>query len=173
MLVTTRGDRENLSSYEDSFKLECFQEEVDFQPDYEEEESTQDQAVPAYLVLDPVQALTTAEGPLGSSLSTKGKPCTMCGKLVAGKFQRHLSQAHLPWYLSPFTACWSCRKQEDALAFLYQRHHHPPHVSWNFDDEHLREWLAAVTGFIFTFTRIMGKKKTKRAADSNCGKAAV
>lgn len=140
-------------------ELKCFQEEEDFHPVYEELESNRDQAVPAYLILDPAKAITTAEGPLGNVLSAKGKPCSMCGKLVAGKFQRHLGQAHLPWYLSPFTACWSCRKQEDALAFLYQRHHHTQQASWNFDDEHLREWLAAAAGFLFTFTRIMGKKQ--------------
>ena len=42
--------------------------------------------------------------------SSKGRKCPSC----PGRFtnvRRHVLRSHLPWYVSPTTACWQCKLQ--------------------------------------------------------------
>lgn len=59
---------------------------------------------------------------VGSGQSTntkKAQPCCICkGKINI--VRRHVLTSHLPWYVAPLTACWSCKiqfGQRWALAF--------------------------------------------------------
>ena len=93
------------------------QDEGEFVPDYEEEPDGR--GVPAYLTMDPVLATTSDGGAREPALPDKGRKCLP--RLIAGKLQRHLQDAHLPWYLVPNLERWSCRCCESSLAFLQQR----------------------------------------------------
>ena len=131
------------------------QEEADFVPDYEEEASGQ--GVQAYLTMEPTLATTIGGGPTGPTLPERGRQCPLCPRRIAGKLRRHLQDAHLPWYLVPNLACWSCRCCESSLAFLHQRHGHHS-GDWQFGDQHLGTWLSAVTGLLFTLSQAVGQK---------------
>ena len=48
----------------------------------------------------------------------KSKICFVCGPVEAKKMGRHLDYQHLPWWISPATACWTCQQAERSLAFL-------------------------------------------------------
>ena len=52
----------------------------------------------------------------------KSKICFVCGPVEANKMGRHLDYQHLPWWLSPATACWTCQQAERSLSFLRARH---------------------------------------------------
>ena len=72
----------------------------------------------------------------------KSKICFVCGPVEAKKMGRHLDYQHLPWWISPDTACWTCQQAERSLAFLRARHSNCGGY-WETEDR-FRRWVELV-----------------------------
>ena len=76
----------------------------------------------------------------------KSKICFVCGPVEAKKMGRHLDYHHLPWWISPATACWTCQQVERSLAFLRARHSNCGGY-WE-TEERFRRWAELVLGLL-------------------------
>ena len=52
--------------------------------------------------------------------------CPVCQQRVGdSRLRRHIEARHLPWWIAPDRACWSCRVQESSISRRMQRHGDP------------------------------------------------
>ena len=59
----------------------------------------------------------------GGLVAAKGSWCPVCFIDVEGpNLKRHRDTVHLPWWLNPIAACWTCRVYERSSTFLRARH---------------------------------------------------
>ena len=79
------------------------------------------------------------------------RSCPMCQKEVKKVF-RHMMALHLPWFFSPETACWECRKEVGTLSKL--AHHRKVHrcstQEWS-----LGVWLVAMRQLLEELARML------------------
>jgi Tat protein secretion system quality control protein TatD with DNase activity len=62
-----------------------------------------------------------------SSEKARGKPskswyCPVCHKRVGQRLRRHAEREHVPWWLTPNRACWSCYGTAQSATFKTYRH---------------------------------------------------
>ena len=80
----------------------------------------------------------------------KGRRSPSC----PGRFtnlRRHLLRNHLPWYISPATACWECRLQYSQTSLLdthLKEFHNASAEGRKFDSRTHRLWVELVNGLL-------------------------
>ncbi len=87
----------------------------------------------------------------------KGSACPLCPYKFT-HVRRHLLVDHLPWYVSPTTACWFCGKQEQQASHI-QAHmeSHLPHQRVSFPSELAsKEYALLMNGFLHELRRCFG-----------------
>ena len=84
---------------------------------------------------------------------TNGSRCPTC-HLRVENVRKHCLQQHLPWYVSPQTACWECETQCVTLNLLYLHVSHTGHVSGGFTLDRMGQWAALVGGFLELVARL-------------------
>lgn len=103
-------------------------EEHDFVPDYEEE-----------VVEEPGTKRRRVE---------KFLPCPLCPKRVF-KPRNHVLRTHLPWFLSPSTACFACKSQFTKPSTLAKHFSLSPcGTSGRFDDHFHFAWITLINSFL-------------------------
>ncbi|CAG2223317.1 tatD [Mytilus edulis] len=101
-------------------------------------------------------------------IKKRGRSCPLC----KGKFthpRRHTLRAHLPWYLYPSTACWSCKLQFGQARFV-QIHmievHSSDDVGCRYTDEQYEQkWVELVNGYLKQISNAFGFKEVSQACD--------
>ena len=85
---------------------------------------------------------------VGPTKDPKTRGCQLCHATIPRRYlRRHLSQVHLPWYISPGRCCWTCEVVEDTVSYVRNRHaNHGVHPM--FDDHNLNRWLGLVQGLL-------------------------
>lgn len=86
-----------------------------------------------------------AEGP---AVDPKAVQCLLCPERARHP-ARHALDKHLPWYYSPQTACWVCKKQETPSSRLqfHAKEHHRPEERYQWDEaEYGESWVHLVNG---------------------------
>ena len=87
-------------------------------------------------------------------VAAKGSWCPACFISVEGpNLKRHRDAVHLPWWLNPMAACWTCRLYERSSAFLRARHAQCQ-GAWN-SDARLIEWARLANGLLRHFAQLL------------------
>jgi len=71
---------------------------------------------------------------------------------------RHSLATHLPWYIGPFTTCWSCKKQEsksNRLNFHIKEHHTLEEKTRWEEHEYGESWVNLINGLFREIARVM------------------
>lgn len=74
--------------------------------------------------------------------------CPICQRVLS-HVQRHVREAHLPWYWEPRTACWECGRQCNTNTKLTRHIEISGHQGGHFDVEqpsHCTRWASLVSG---------------------------
>lgn len=71
--------------------------------------------------------------------ATTGSVCPVCPKRCS-RLKRHVLQEHLPWFLNPATACFSCKEQTGHWHQLNLKHDQCP----NFTVDTMNAWCGEV-----------------------------
>ena len=88
-----------------------------------------------------------------STQSTGAFRCILCSYVGNDSCRVHLTKHHLPWYLRPSTACWTCQINANAQSALRLKHSR----CWSeFGDPELAFWLAATTGYLYQLALALG-----------------
>jgi hypothetical protein len=80
----------------------------------------------------------------------RGRRCPSC----PGRFtnvRRHVLRNHLPWYISPATACWECRLQYSQTSLLdthLKEFHNASAEGQKFDSSRHQLWVEVVNGLL-------------------------
>jgi TatD DNase family protein len=64
----------------------------------------------------------------------KGKYCPICKVTVAQRLRRHAEEQHVPWFLSPNRACWTCKGTAQSATFAQYSHDTCVRVSMGDED---------------------------------------
>jgi len=86
-----------------------------------------------------------------------GQFCPMCPLLKPPHVVQHVNTTHLPWYFSPATACWTCRKQFGSPSTLEKHLSGCPHGAFIHDGQ-LQEWVSLMLGLAHTLSTALGGK---------------
>ena len=105
-----------------------------------------------------------AEGPpppedkfSGRSTSSEGSYCPMCRQRVSVRAKRHAEANHLPWWITPDRACWTCRRRESSLSNLLTRHANScSQVAMT--EEDATTWVHLCNGLLQVIRRDLGCK---------------
>ena len=86
-----------------------------------------------------------------TSKPRKGRNCPSCPGIFTN-VRRHVLRQHLPWYISPTTACWECKiqfGQESLLDGHITELHNSVSLGRKFlEEEKSSVWVELVNGFI-------------------------
>ncbi len=90
--------------------------------------------------------------------NTKHCPLFNCG-ISTTHLRRHVVRAHLPWFMQPDTACWTCQVQEECACFLTAKHtaevvSHPSGAG--FSDFNAHRWGFLFNGLLWQLCRRFG-----------------
>lgn len=81
---------------------------------------------------------------------TTGSMCPICPKRFS-RIKRHIVSAHIPWYLNPSTACFSCEEQCGSKYNLLKQHANCPQSN----GEIKSRWSIEVLGFLRTLIKCL------------------
>ena len=80
-------------------------------------------------------------------LSVRGRFCPVCHQNVEQRLRRHMEISHMPWWLSPNRACWSCHETSQSATFAHHRHQDTcPQVAMT--DKDVKEYTLLANGLI-------------------------
>lgn len=81
----------------------------------------------------------------------KTTTCGICEEEIPGKFRRHLTRNHLPWYFEPQHACWNHKVNFGSLGgFLrHQKEMGNCKVNGKFGEKQLVQWLRLMENFLY------------------------
>ncbi len=112
------------------------------------------QSTPADASVDATGMSSPVDGPVLAAPSAgcqSEAPCPICIDMPVRNLMGHIIAKHLPWFISPSTACWSCEFSEGSYCFLRHRHldatDHDVSASF-LTDEQLTRWCALTTGYL-------------------------
>jgi TatD DNase family protein len=71
---------------------------------------------------------------MGSATHKKGKYCPICKTIITQRLRRHAEEQHVPWFLSPNRACWTCKGTAQSATFAQYSHHLCERVSMGDED---------------------------------------
>ena len=89
-----------------------------------------------------------------STLTPKGRYCSLCCTMVTQRFRRHVEERHVPWWLSPNRACWTCHLTAQSATFVSYTHEHCPKVGMQ--DSDIPEWIGVANGALQTLSEALG-----------------
>ena len=108
---------------------------------------------PEYLVLDSVEASDDEASPPKGNVAPSspraegdGFYCPVCRRRVSVRARRHIEVNHLPWWIAPDRACWSCRRWEPSLGLLQARHDESCQTSLT--EERATTWVHLCNGLL-------------------------
>ena len=105
---------------------------------------------------DGEQWVDAPEYPLSSSSRrSRTARCTACGEVVTQRLRRHIEQQHVPWWLSPTRACWTCHGTAQCATFASQRHHGQC-AQVAMKDVNIPTYISLCNGLLSTICRDLG-----------------
>ena len=92
---------------------------------------------------------------ISPSIGAKKKKTSWCPVCCVDVInpRRHKDVAHLPWWLNPTSACWTCKVNERASAFLRARHSQC-NGTWD-SEERLIEWVRLSNGLLHHLVTVL------------------
>jgi len=90
----------------------------------------------------------------------KTTTCGICKEDIPGKFRRHVTRNHLPWYFEPQHACWSHKVNLDSLGGLlgHQKDMGNCKLNGKFGERELTHWLTFMETLLNVIVSNMKKK---------------
>lgn len=76
----------------------------------------------------------------------KGKFCHVCRVNITQRLRRHAEEKHVPWWLSPNRACWTCQGTAQSATFASYRHEECPQVAMT--DADIPQFVALGNGLL-------------------------
>lgn len=83
-----------------------------------------------------------------------GKFCHVCQTNVRQRLRRHAVEYHVPWWLSPNRACWSCQGTAQSATFASYQHQECPQVAMV--DSNVPHFVELANGLLRTLQEALG-----------------
>ena len=81
------------------------------------------------------------------------KYCHVCRKRVTQRLRRHAEEQHVPWWLSPNRACWTCQGTAQSATFTQYNHQDCPQVAMTDDD--VPDFIELANGLLRTLQQAL------------------
>ena len=104
------------------------------------------------LVVD--DATSAGESPQVPVTTKKMHYCLLCDAEVEQRLRRHIEEQHVPWWLSPNRACWTCQETQQSATFTQYTHRECDHVFMT--DADIQTWVKLATGLLEVLAESLG-----------------